>query len=81
MKNQFRNLASVLFACAVVAVDAQESDAAPEQASDSQTEQAAQNQDSEKRDPPEQQDETSDDVFNPSEDISEDYAVPYPTDI
>ena len=81
MNNQIKGLIGILFACAVISISAQESDSSGKEASDTQAESAAQNQNTEKKDPPEKQDETSDDVFDPSEDISEDYAVPYPTDI
>lgn len=81
MSNRIRGLLSIAFACAVLAINAQEADSSQEDATDTQTERPAQNQDTENRDQPEQSEETSDDVFDPSEDISEDYAVPYPTDI
>ena len=81
MNIRIRGLISVAFTCVLLSIGAQEAESSDEGASDTQTESAAQPEDTEKKDQPERQNETSDDVFDPSEDISEDYAVPYPTDI
>ena len=81
MNTRISGLICILFACTFLAIGAQESDPSRDDASEAQTESAAQKQDTEESSQTQKQEETSDDVFDPSEDISEDYAVPYPTDI
>lgn len=76
MKNSITFSAVALFLCVTFTSNAQEAEANEEAENDAEQ---TQSEEVEKITPT--PNETTEDVFDPSEDISEDYAVPFPTDI